>query len=102
MDQTQGPMVTSEATIGTEVDSKEQVVVYNMDKNRAHTLLNIVQMIGFIIQIINIAVQIAYFTCARFDGNQMYYFYKVFLILRPIVIGGFSLIYFIIMIKKGK
>ena len=42
MDQTHGPMVTSEATIGTEVDSKEQVVVYSMDKNRAHSLLNIV------------------------------------------------------------
>jgi hypothetical protein len=35
-------MVTSEATIGTEIDSKEHVVVYTMDKNRAHTLLNIV------------------------------------------------------------
>ena len=62
--------------------------------------LNIVQMIGFIIQVINIAVQISYFTSARFDGNQIYFIYKLFLILRPIIIGGFTVIYIIIMIKK--
>ena len=49
MDQTQGPMVTSEGSIGTEIDTKEQVVVYSMDKNRAHTLLHIIEILGFII-----------------------------------------------------
>lgn len=42
-------MVTSDTNIITEFDSKEQIVVYSVDKTRAHTCLNIVQMIGFVI-----------------------------------------------------
>lgn len=35
-------MVTSETNIITEIDTKEQVVVYSVDKTRAHACFNIV------------------------------------------------------------
>jgi hypothetical protein len=38
---------------------------------------------------------------AQFDSNDLYYLYKTFLILRPVVLAIFSVYYSIIIIKKS-
>ena len=70
--------------------------------SRFEKLFAFIQLLGFFIQVVNIAMNITYYYNSKFYNKNMFQIFRVFLYLRPIVIGAFTLNVVIQSFKKWR
>jgi hypothetical protein len=73
--------------------SNDGLVIIDKDikaGSRLEKLFAFIQLLGFFIQVVNIAMNITYYYNSKFYNDDIFESFRVFLYLRPIVIGAFT------------